>query len=260
MKCDGFEAVINDLAKTVLMDAALRDEALSHSASCRRCAMRLADERELTAGLKALAVASAGEAPARIEASLLAVFREQRAALPVSIESRRATHRLIYVAAGVAAVVAIVLLVSLTISRTRVSNQVQKPEQASVNAPVPDQHQQPNLNPAEVPAPPEQRRAIQKSAAIDAGSGRVKKPAGSKSEADPAAGSNVEAEIATDFFPLINRGTGQLDSGQVVRVELPRSAMMAFGLPMNMDRADERIKADVVVGNDGLARAIRFVR
>jgi hypothetical protein len=29
---------------------------------------------------------------------------------------------------------------------------------------------------------------------------------------------------------------------------------------MNMDRADERIKADVVVGNDGLARAIRFVR
>ena len=33
-----------------------------------------------------------------------------------------------------------------------------------------------------------------------------------------------------------------------------------FGLPMNMDRANERIKADVVVGNDGLARAIRFVR
>jgi hypothetical protein len=29
---------------------------------------------------------------------------------------------------------------------------------------------------------------------------------------------------------------------------------------MNMERADERIKADVIVGNDGLARAIRFVR
>ena len=74
MKCDGFEAVINDLAKSVIMDAALRDEALSHSASCPRCAMRLADERELTAGLKALAVASAAEASARVEASLLAAF------------------------------------------------------------------------------------------------------------------------------------------------------------------------------------------
>ena len=55
-------------------------------------------------------------------------------------------------------------------------------------------------------------------------------------------------------------GLRQLDSAQVVRVELPRSAMMSFGLPVNMDRADERIKADVVVGNDGMARAIRFVR
>jgi hypothetical protein len=52
----------------------------------------------------------------------------------------------------------------------------------------------------------------------------------------------------------------QMDGGQVMRVELPRSALMSFGLPMDMERATERIKADVLVGNDGLARAIRFVR
>lgn len=260
MKCDGFEAVINDLAKSVIMDAALRDEALSHSASCPRCAMRLADERELTAGLKALAVASAAEAPARIEASLLAAFREQHAALPVSIASRRGNRRWLYVAAGIAAAVAIVMLISLTISRTRVSNKGQKTEQAIVSPTVPDQHQQPNPKPTESPITVDQKLAVHKSAAIGAVSGRVRKPAESKREADPVGESNVEAEIVTDFFPLINRGTGQLDSGQVVRVELPRSALMSFGLPMNMDRADERIKADVVVGNDGLARAIRFVR
>jgi hypothetical protein len=50
-----------------------------------------------------------------------------------------------------------------------------------------------------------------------------------------------------------------LEEGLVVRVELPRSALVSFGLPMNMERADERIKADVLLGNDGLARAIRFV-
>jgi hypothetical protein len=260
MKCDGFEAVINDLAKSLIMDAAVRDEALSHSASCRRCAMRLADERELTAGLKALAVGSAAEAPARIEASLLAAFREQSGALPVSIESRRGNNRWLYVAAGIAAVVAIVMLISLTISRTGVSNQGQKPEQARVNPIAPDQHQQANLKPGELPIAVDPKPVVHVASTIGAVSRRVRKPVESKREADPAADSNVEAEITTDFFPLINRGTGQLDSGQIVRVELPRSALMAFGLPMNMDRAEERIKADVVVGNDGLARAIRFVR
>ena len=50
-----------------------------------------------------------------------------------------------------------------------------------------------------------------------------------------------------------------MDGGQLMRVELPRSALMSFGLPMDMERATERIKADVVVGNDGLARAINPV-
>jgi hypothetical protein len=78
---------------------------------------------------------------------------------------------------------------------------------------------------------------------------------------DAANRSASDAEIATDFIPLLNRETlAQMDGGQVMRVELPRSALMSFGLPMDMERAAERVKADVVVGNDGLARAIRFVR
>lgn len=257
MKCDAFEAVIDDLAKSVMMDAALRDQALAHAASCQRCAMRLADERELTAGLKALAVASVVETPARIQASLLAVFREQHAALPTPVESRRATHRWLYVAAGIAAAVVIALLISLTISRTRDSNQQQKQEQAVVTPATPDQHQESALKSPDsrkAAAPKKLRgNAVSPVAAV---SGR-KSP---ESKPVPLDDSGVEPEIATDFFPLMNRGIGQLDSGQIMRVELPRSALMSFGLPMNMDRADERIKADVVVGNDGLARAIRFVR
>ena len=46
----------------------------------------------------------------------------------------------------------------------------------------------------------------------------------------------------------------------MVRVELPRYAMARFGLPVNMERYDERVKADVWLGADGLARAIRFVQ
>jgi hypothetical protein len=56
-------------------------------------------------------------------------------------------------------------------------------------------------------------------------------------------------------------GTTGVEAGsQIVRVELPRSAMASFGLPVNMDRADQRVKADVLLGVDGLAHAIRFVQ
>jgi len=69
------------------------------------------------------------------------------------------------------------------------------------------------------------------------------------------------AEIATDFIPLSSMTAVNLqDGGQIVRVELPRSALANFGLPVNMDRYNEKVKADVLFGVDGLAHAIRFVQ
>ncbi len=69
------------------------------------------------------------------------------------------------------------------------------------------------------------------------------------------------AEIATDFIPLMQGGQfAQAEGGHLVRVELPRSAMASFGLPVNYERAGGRVKADVLLGDDGIARAIRFVR
>jgi hypothetical protein len=68
-------------------------------------------------------------------------------------------------------------------------------------------------------------------------------------------------EVATDFIPLMLGGRfTQSEGGHVVRVELPRSALASFGLPVNAERAGGRVKADVLLGDDGMARAIRFVR
>jgi hypothetical protein len=71
----------------------------------------------------------------------------------------------------------------------------------------------------------------------------------------------VNREIATDFMPLgsLNPATLQ-DGGQIIRVEVPRSTLVNFGLPVNMDRYNEKVKADVLLGVDGMARAIRFVQ
>jgi hypothetical protein len=45
----------------------------------------------------------------------------------------------------------------------------------------------------------------------------------------------------------------------VVRVEVPGSAMIAMGISMSEDRAAENVVADVALGADGTARAVRLV-
>ena len=70
-----------------------------------------------------------------------------------------------------------------------------------------------------------------------------------------------DAEVVTEFFPLSEgEDLNALDSLQVVRVELPGSALGDIGLPVDPETMNEPVKADVVLGQDGLARAIRFVR
>jgi hypothetical protein len=68
-------------------------------------------------------------------------------------------------------------------------------------------------------------------------------------------------EVTTGFVPLtyLNSATA-MESGIVVRVEVAREKLVALGLPLNLDRAGETIKADIVVGDDGVARAIRLVQ
>lgn len=74
-------------------------------------------------------------------------------------------------------------------------------------------------------------------------------------------GNSDKSEVTTEFLPLSYVSPASLqEGGQLVRVEVPRSTMVRFGLPVNMERYSERVKADVLVSADGLARAIRFVQ
>jgi hypothetical protein len=68
-------------------------------------------------------------------------------------------------------------------------------------------------------------------------------------------------ELATEFFPLTYSSV-PASGAQVVRMQVPRSALTRFGVA-SFVVADDRsatVVAEVVVGNDGLARAVRFVR
>ena len=68
-------------------------------------------------------------------------------------------------------------------------------------------------------------------------------------------------EYASDFIPLTYGGVqNPMESGEVIRLQMPRSALIAFGLPVNVEHADAPVKAELLLGEDGMARAIRFVR
>ena len=71
-----------------------------------------------------------------------------------------------------------------------------------------------------------------------------------------------DAEAVTAFLPLLY-GSVPLSNGQVIRMEVPRRALAFFGLA-SIDAVETgssaHVLADVLVGDDGLARAVRFVR
>jgi len=69
----------------------------------------------------------------------------------------------------------------------------------------------------------------------------------------------VAADTASDFIAL-STSSYPLGDGMVVRVELPRSAPALVGLPIPSGDVSGTVTADVVLGQDGLARAIRFVQ
>jgi hypothetical protein len=71
----------------------------------------------------------------------------------------------------------------------------------------------------------------------------------------------IAREATTEFLPLFY-GSVPSSSTHVVRMEVSRASLAQFGLASahDMGQATGTVIADVLVGEDGLARAVRFVR
>lgn len=129
--------------------------------------------------------------------------------------------------------------------------------------------------------------AVERSGAVSSGAGlessdarRLSSKAGLKSRATPratyttsrgtsrltsrarsrvAARSTMAREVTTDFMPLAYDGV-PIASGHLIRLDVPRAALVSFGLAARESMQEGTVQADVLVGEDGLARAVRFVR
>ena len=302
MNCQEFLSNIDGLARGALLDARTRDAAVVHEESCDVCASRLADERALTAGLRALAATMReAETPARAESALLSAFRSHAAAsvtcAPSTTQpssnvvslSERAGERqwswvkTVAVAALAAAAVALFMLVPPYLSspvpskESAAKNSQSAPIQTTSDAETSagrDETAQADdgqgvvssegtastaskdVNEGEPSRALSPRRAGMRPMNVSYGTTR-----GASSNRGTSAESADTREITTEFIALVqDAGFSQSEGTHLVRVELPRSALSSFGIPVNAEQSGGRVKADVLLGEDGTARAIRFVR
>ena len=62
------------------------------------------------------------------------------------------------------------------------------------------------------------------------------------------------------FVPLGWDGADRpIEIGRITRVRMPTALAVRFGWPLLPDAPDARVAADVLVGEDGTARALRFL-
>lgn len=278
MSCKNFETVITELARGQMLEAGAREDTLSHIEECQHCAARLRDEETLTAGLRNVAsVAAKAEAPATLEATLVSAFRQpsKYSDSPFVAPATRTLSR--SRAVGIAAAAALLVISAFAVSRllfidspeaARTGARMEQPAPASSPTVAAREPEQITVEPAPLPSAPDDERKnvavpapprlFERQRGLMRNVGLNSKPMHSALNYENVA--NAREEVMTEFLPLTYGGLSQVDDGQVIRIEVPRSALQSFGLPVNIERAGERVKADVLLGHDGVARAIRFVR
>jgi hypothetical protein len=287
MNCLEFESQVEILARGALADARTRAAAEAHEGSCQACAARLADERALSVGLRALAAGmKTASAPARVETALLSAFQARAASAAEGPSDTAAASNVVpmsghaparqwswlktFAVASMAAAASLALFVLI-----RPSVPQSAPVQSAMIEPPPGSTGGQPAAPAVAhdtssqdveggvePSPSHDevrdvtpRALIPRPRAVNASYSR-----GGLSRTSQANAVRAQ-EVATEFIPLVQAGPfAEAEGGHLVRVELPRSALASFGLPVNAEAQGGRVKADVLMGEDGVARAIRFVR
>ncbi len=273
MNCQEFDQIFQEVARSHSMDTRQRELALAHSAVCQNCASRLANARSLAEGLAALAATTESQsAPLRVEETLLAAFRQRTAtvAMPttsnvVAFPIRRNRAQLWALAAAAVLIIAFGIIAVSQWKKTPANSPTR--ELATVSSPSTKTEiiQSVETRSESVVAAADQSRkpvTFRKTIKLAEESDDGFLVSSSLGDFTPLFDSpNAQQEIATDFLPLTYDDTDQaMESGQVIRVQIPRTALASFGLPIIPERANEKVKADLLLADDGSARAIRFIR
>jgi hypothetical protein len=253
MKCQEFEPIIISMARGQLVEPAAREMALAHLDRCARCAIAFEEQQALTAGILVAAESLANQgASASVEEALRFAFRKQVVRFtasginPQPPENWRRPRRAIGAAA------AVILLLAFLAGSDWLKSPPADQKQETANLPATPSPSAPGKK-KEAQARAEGRRD-QKIVSNSAGSRLLSKLQNVRRNVENA------NEIATRFYPLVEENEmAPLESGVIVRVEAPASTLISFGLPITAENINRPVQADLLLGQDGLARAIRFL-
>ena len=246
MNCRDFEADLVDRARGAEISPTAAERLGEHLEQCAACASRAAIEQRLTESLHALkAAAPALSRQDAMEAHLLRAFAEhqeasqRRAPVPRPLFGNPAARAWLAAAA--------VLLLAVALWQGTGRWRPAGPAESARTEPAPAL----NLDKPTAAAP-----AIDgPRASVSAAPPAIDEPRTRVSDAPPAGDEGVLRFVA---LPTAI-GLPRLESGRIVRVELPTAVLPAYGLDVVPGPAAAMVEADVLVGQDGQARAIRFV-
>lgn len=250
MNCRDFELIVLRLARDRILEAAPR----AHAEECLRCAARLSEERALIVGVRLVTAEIAKEeAPVRLEAELLRAFRAHTAAAPAQADGAAPALTRPLQRRALAAAALILILMTAAATLRHVSRSPEQREVTRAITPTPSV----TIDRTPEPMTPQPNPVINDARKL--ARGRV---AGGRRRLARRPGllASTGTEVATHFFPLPgSEDFNSLEGGQVVRLELPGSALDEIGLPIDVVAPAKTVTADVLIGPDGLARAIRFI-
>lgn len=221
MKCSEFLKIVHELARSEGLTETEAAVARAHSVSCPSCARRLTEAEELAAIFRSVSTECRSlETPEGAEPALMAAFRAAK-----SGQSRRWKLRWQPVW-GWASAAAVALLLAFAMFG---------------GSPV--RRAQPGNGSNSVNASPEIARADTTSSIFATPSRH-------------AAVQSISGFVPVPFAGGFARG----DSGVIVRVQVPRSALAELGYPTDQIQDQGMVQADLLVGEDGWPRAVRIVK
>ena len=232
MDCAEFQEVLHELDRPGSEGEALCERALAHAEGCSDCAALLIEVESLDFSLRQAATESSElQAPARLETLLLAEFRREKAATA----SRGVRWQL----AAFAIAAAVLLALGISLHRQHLVtpagvNSAQSSAQTA--ATVPDNSA--GTKTSAIGANNNTQQGVNQAQAVVAG----------------------DSEYTTAYMPLpYAYDPSELEGGAVVRVVLPRAALVSYGLPVEGMGVRDHVTADMVVSQDGTPQAIRLV-
>jgi hypothetical protein len=265
MKCHDFETNITELLNGKLEESKRR-EALAHTITCKKCEGVLHEQQRLNLDLQTFASAqSFDQLPPEIESRLISAFQDQStgpksssrrasaSSLITLLQSFNPRDRWLYATA----------VVSLALGALAVYSLLYRPVISPVKTFSPSQMTEPMELKYETKA--SETAIVEGNPASKTETKKVpiihRTRSQSRRSGVPDRVEWITAEVATDFYAIpYVQPFGHNDRVRVVRTHVPHSMLADFGLPVYSDQALYPVQADVMVGDDNMVRAIRFVQ